>query len=132
MAESFAMNQSSESEPILNPAVIAELRTLEGPDEEGSLLSILEEKFDRDGHLQLDLFRTSLESGDLDKAWRAVHTLKGMALNLGANRLVEQAKAIEQDGRLGNVDACAQARPALETEFSRALEALRALLPPQA
>ena len=71
--------------------------------------------------------KSALAAGDRDTAFRAAHTLKGVSGTLGFQRLYEKATSVTELLRGGAVDAAKTALPALETEYSLVMEALKTL-----
>lgn len=51
-----------------------------------------------------DKLRNALSTGDIQEASRLLHTVKGVAANIGANHLAADAAALETDLRPGNID----------------------------
>ncbi|MBF0260942.1 MAG: response regulator [Magnetococcales bacterium] len=121
------------------PEVMVETRG--GPSFEGLTCIEIEELLDRVNHNQqlarillkefvrgqeesVPRLRSWLESGDPEdetRAMRLVHSLKGMAGNLSANRVFESARALEMALRAGAVST---ARSSLLDDLERALEHL--------
>jgi PAS domain S-box-containing protein len=59
----------------------------------------------------------TIESGDFHQAERMVHTIKGVAGNIGLGKVLEEAEKLERAIRRGNVD-----RPKLFREFTLVLK----------
>lgn len=73
---------------------------------------------------------TAVSGGDLNKAKRVAHRLKGMAANLGAVRLARFARTIEIEAETaGGVEAQLPALSATLSETIAALNAWRQLQP---
>ena len=66
--------------------------------------------------------------GDTEAAWRAAHSLKSSAANLGAERLSGRAKEIEALGRKGAAEEIVALLPALESALDGALRGLKGLM----
>ncbi len=73
-------------------------------------------------------FQDSRAAGDWVSALRAVHTLKSLAANVGAERLQEQAQVLESALRRHEEPAVAQAAPVFEQELERVTAAIQAFL----
>lgn len=58
-------------------------------------------------------FERALSSGNVEEAFRAVHTLKGIALNLGFSKLGELSSAVTETLRRGDEKSAKEAFPAL-------------------
>ena len=61
----------------------------------------------------------SLEKGDTQSAFRAVHTLKGVAVNLGMQTLFVKASEVTELLRAGKLEEGKKALPALQEEYFR-------------
>ena len=73
------------------------------------------------------MLAAALERGDVQTAFRAAHTLKGVAANLGLERLRAAASDMTECLRRGELSG-AQARfPETETAYRRVLAALEEL-----
>ncbi len=71
--------------------------------------------------------QTSLDSGDVETAFRAAHTLKGVCANLGITRLFGQASEITELLRAGGLDDARLKFSEVEHEYKHVLEALEKL-----
>lgn len=122
------------SPAVLDPAVIAELRSLDpGPGD--ALLRELVQIFVHDTPPRLAEMARSLQAGDAAGFGRAAHSIKGSAANLGAHGLHAAADDAERCARTGQLGDGAARLGAIRTEFDRARLGLEALLaagsPPQ-
>ena len=70
---------------------------------------------------------TALASGDPEAAFRAAHTLKGVALNLHLGPLAEKASALTEILRPRKLVGYEDAYEALKREFARVQEAIAQL-----
>ncbi len=61
----------------------------------------------------------SLEKDDTQAAFRAVHTLKGVAVNLGMQTLFMKASEVTELLRAGKLEEAKKAFPALQDEYFR-------------
>lgn len=81
-------------------------------------------KFPADGSYAL--LKSSLESGNLEEAFRAAHTLKGVAQNLGFTALYEKASSVTEILRGGSMDV-APLMPAVDEAYKTVLDAVNLL-----
>ena len=102
---------------VLNPRMLADIRSLDpagGDDTLAELVGLFL------GHApsQVAAIEGAAEAGDAATLARAAHSLKGEALNVGAERLGRLALHIEKAARAGSVDewdVVAQLKSALAT-----------------
>lgn len=69
--------------------------------------------------------RKAVDSGDCDKAMKEVHTLKGVALNLGLLPLADVCMDMLLDFRAGNNEAALEQIDAVEESFKEWSEAVK-------
>jgi HPt (histidine-containing phosphotransfer) domain-containing protein len=108
--------------PVIDFSVIEVLR---GFREEGEADPIVELRslFIEDAGKHLQILNAAVESGDARSVRRAAHSLMGMSGTIGAMRLWSMSEALEK----AEPSAIDRARLlALETEFQRVSDALRA------
>src|SRR4051812_16139506 len=86
--------------PILDGAVLAELRESVGDDEE--FIADLVETYLRESRDHLSAMEQATESNDAGAIVRPAHTLKSSSAALGAMRLAQVAREIEMAGRAGD------------------------------
>jgi len=116
------------AEPVLDAVTVARLRTLAAsvarPGED--LIARLVDIFITDSRTRLADCRAAWHADDHVVAGRAAHTIKGSASNLGAHRVVEAARVIEEACKVGApVDDAMLV--ALDAALVEAHDALRAL-----
>lgn len=116
---------SIEQWPRLDMDSIAQIRELEAV--RPGLLAKLAASFEESGPRLLEQMREAIDRGDPAATRAAAHTLKGTAASLGALRLSECARRLEQAclGANPSEGALAGAR-AVADEFAEALLILRA------
>ena len=81
-------------------------------------------KFPADG--SFNALKDALNRGAQEEAFRAAHTLKGVAQNLGFTALYEKASAVTEVLRGGSLDVTAL-MPDLESVYSLTVESISAL-----
>ena len=67
----------------------------------------------------------ALDSKDVETAFRAAHTLKGVCLNLGFDNLYPSSKDLTELLRAGSMDGYEDLFAEVEKEYNRTCEALR-------
>jgi HPt (histidine-containing phosphotransfer) domain-containing protein len=97
----------------LSPEVIQELRLIMG-DEFGTLL----QTFIADSRQRLTAIDEALQTADADMLRRAAHSFKGSTGNMGAARMSELCRQLEDMGRLGSVVGGADLLAQLRAEFA--------------
>lgn len=107
----------------LDQTATQELRNIMGGD-----FALLVQTFIRDSAQRIQAIRTGIHDSDADMLRRAAHSFKGSAANMGAPRLADICRALEEAGRLGE---SASAHPLVEElvlEYGAVERELTALL----
>ena len=69
-----------------------------------TLLKSILQMFVVDSKLQFEQLVNSINANDIESAFRAVHTIKGMCLNIGADKTALIAKTLERKTRNADLD----------------------------
>lgn len=69
----------------------------------------------------------ALKENNVDLAFRAAHTLKGICLNLGFDQLSNDAVAITEILRVGSLDGTAELFDSIKTSYDNTIESLKQL-----
>lgn len=80
--------------------------------------------------LQDDSFqnlKTALAAKDVQTAFRAAHTLKGVCLNMGFDKLYEPSSALTEVLRAGTLEGSQPLFEAVEQEYNKTVAALQKL-----
>lgn len=99
----------------LDPAVVAAL--LELGDVE--FFAELVDDFVTSTRTYLGSLEAALDEGDAEAAYKAAHTMKSSAANMGASDLSELCRVVEAAGRAGDLGALAGVVDRLVREFER-------------
>ena len=75
----------------------------------------------------MELFKKSWAEQDYDTAFRAMHTLKGVAVNLGFNALYEVSSALTEKLRNKEYDHLEGMIKDVETQYQIVIDAIKAL-----
>lgn len=121
------MSAAPNSEPVLDPAVIENLRQLTPPGEPDVLAEVLE-LFLQDVPRRIERLRASCAAGDAAELHKTAHSLKGSAGNIGARAMLAICRQLDDPGRVGDLTEAKRLVDALEAEFARVEVALRQLL----
>lgn len=70
----------------------------------------------------------ALAGNQQEEAFRAAHTLKGISVSLGFEKLFEKSSHITELLRNGDIDGAKVAYPELENEYFRVIDAVKALM----
>jgi len=89
------------------------------------LLAEISRLFVDDAPRHLEKIRQALDARDGESLRRAAHGLKGAAANFDADRVVSAARALEEMGRAGEMDAADAAWQSLALEMERLISILR-------
>jgi HPt (histidine-containing phosphotransfer) domain-containing protein len=115
----------SDAAPAIDDAVLAEVLESTGGDRE--FLAELIGTYLDDAPRRLAAIRQALVDGAADDVARAAHALKGASGSLGATGLAQQSRALEMAAKEGRLADAERQVTALEAEFERVAEALRAV-----
>jgi len=114
---------ASEEEPIINPAVLENLRQLQepgGPD----IIAQLIDLFLSELPTKLAAVQQAIEHRDATRLTKAAHTLKGSSATMGAQRAARVCLELEQLGKAGDLTGAVDLFARLEKELESAREAL--------
>ena len=103
---------------VLDRAVIETLRQLTTPGEPDVLTEVLQ-LFLQEVPPRMDRLRNAVALGNIEEVYRAAHSLKGSAGNIGAQRLMAVCRQIDEMGRAGDLKDAAPLLTALALEYER-------------
>ena len=103
---------------VLDPAVIATLRQLTPPGEPDVLTEVLQMFLD-EFPPRMDRLRNAWASKNIEEMYRAAHSLKGSAGNVGAQRLMKVCSQLDEMGRSGDLTNTAPLVDALAIEYGK-------------
>jgi HPt (histidine-containing phosphotransfer) domain-containing protein len=107
----------TDATPAVDPGAMEQLLEMTGGDR--AFLDELIETYLEDAGIQLQAMRAAAQLGSAEDMIRPAHSLKGNSLNVGAEKLAEQCRQLEIDGRSGAVDQAADRVEAAVDEFER-------------
>lgn len=110
---------------VLNLSVLEELEALGAETGDPGFLDNTILSFFTSMDSTLKDFRAAVVAGRPEQAVFAIHTMKGAAGPLGAQRLYALCQQVEIALRGGDIDAAPRSLPKVESEVAAALEALR-------
>jgi HPt (histidine-containing phosphotransfer) domain-containing protein len=111
----------SEELPVLDAAVLAELRQSTGDDDE--FLRELGDAYVSEGREHLDAILAAAAAGDAGAMLRPAHTLKSSSASLGAMRLSAIARRLEEAAREGREADLGPDAEAARVAWAETLEA---------
>jgi len=116
--------------PLLDPPLdersLDRLRELQ-EDGEPEIVHELAELFLSHAPTRLRAILQAVEIGDADSLFKEAHSLKSSSANMGALRLSELCRQLEDMGRFGHLDRAREKVKELEVEFQRVKVALASL-----
>lgn len=115
------------SGPVLDPLVIENLRQLNVDGEPDVLAEVLQ-LFLEDVPRRIAKLRAACEAGDAVEVYKAAHSLKGSAGNIGAKTLLAVCRQLDDRGRAGDLTGSEHLVDALDAEFAKVEVAIRGLL----
>lgn len=68
--------------------------------------------------------KEAMDKKEMDEAFRAAHTLKGLCLNLGFDNLYEVSAKITENLRAGDLEGAKKILPLVEEQYHITMEAL--------
>ena len=101
---------------VLDRAVMATLRQLTTPGEPDVLTEVLQ-LFLQEVPPRIDRLRIAYAAGNIEEVYRAAHSLKGSAGNIGAERLMGVCRKLDEMGRAGDLTDAAPLVAALGLEY---------------
>lgn len=110
--------------PVLDPAVIENLRQLTIPGEPDVLSEVLN-LFLQDVPQRVERLRNAFTAGNIQEVRRVAHSLKGSAGNIGAQSMFEACRRIDE---LDDLAAAGPLVGALEVEFGKVEREIRRLI----
>jgi HPt (histidine-containing phosphotransfer) domain-containing protein len=102
---------------VVDGAVIETLRQLTPPGEPDVLTEVLQ-MFLQEVPPRIERLRNAWAAGNIQEMYRAAHSLKGSAGNIGAQRLFAVCKQLDEMGRAGNLENSTPLVNALAIEFA--------------
>jgi HPt (histidine-containing phosphotransfer) domain-containing protein len=113
---------------ILDESVIQTLRQLTPPGEPDILVEVLK-LFLAEVPPRIDRLRNAMAAGNIQEVHRSAHSLKGSAGNIGARRLYDVCRDIDDKGKAGDLAGAAALVDALAAEFRNVESEIRRLIP---
>lgn len=71
--------------------------------------------------------KEALAAGNVEEAFRAAHTLKGVCLNLGFDNLYKASSAITEIFRVGELEGAKEAFEEVEKQYNITVNAIKAM-----
>ena len=111
------------STEVIDKEVIASLRELQDEGEPDIIIE-LSDLFFENAPGKIQAIRTAIEKGDAKGLHVAAHSLKSSSSYLGATKLSDMAKELENMGRAGSLEGAKEKLGRLESEYERVRSAL--------
>ncbi len=112
---------------ILDPAVLETLRQLTPPGEPDVLTDVLT-LFLQESPRRVEQLRNAYAVGDIQEVQRSAHSLKGSAGNIGAHRLLDVCRQLDEHGKAGAHAHLGPLVDALGVEFGKVEVEIRRLI----
>lgn len=90
-----------------------------------ALITKLVKKFEADENYKI--LEESLQKKDVDSAFRAAHTLKGVCLNLGFSQLTKDTVALTEILRSGSLDGTQELFDRIKPVYEKTVKTIREL-----
>jgi HPt (histidine-containing phosphotransfer) domain-containing protein len=115
--------RQEESKPILDPAVLTELRQFQG-EGEPDIVQELAEAFQFETPSLLEALQEAVATEQPEQLKRGAHNLKGSSNNLGARTMAALSAELEAMGKQGRLEGARELITRLEQEYQRVCQAL--------
>ena len=112
----------ADADEHLDPVVMKELKAVMGEE-----FQTLVQTFVADSATRLENLAQSIDSGDAENLRRTAHSFKGSASNIGAPRLAEYCRQLENSGRDGNLGRAPGLLTRVRDEYQQVRQELEAL-----
>lgn len=106
----------------LDTAALSELKQIMGDE-----FSTLVTTFVNDSVIRIQAIKEAVASADTEEIRRAAHSFKGSASNMGATRLTELCRGLEERGHNGVTDGCDELMEQVIAEYNQVEAALNNL-----
>lgn len=113
---------TADNAPLLDPAVIAELRVATGDDD--AFIAELIESYLAEGQTNVDSISAAAAQNDLAVFTRVAHTLKSTSATVGAMRLSEVCRGLEEAARSGRAEGLSSAAERVQATWLETIAAL--------
>jgi signal transduction histidine kinase/DNA-binding response OmpR family regulator len=120
-----AAEVGNEESYSLDPGALRNIRSLQQPGRPDILGKVID-LFLADCPGVMNRLRLAIESADAEQVRQNAHRLKSGSANLGATRMAELCRELEQLGRSGALDDATTLLARVETEFRQVVAALQA------
>ncbi len=110
---------------MLDQTALDNIRALQRPGQPDLLTRIID-TYSRNADALVKALHRALQDGDIDETRRHAHTFKSAAANLGASRLSELCRQLEEQARAGDLAQETNLFEEIHAEHERALTALAA------
>jgi two-component system sensor histidine kinase/response regulator len=114
--------------PVLDAAVIESLRQLSAPGQPDVLRDVLQ-LFLSDAPMRLQAIDAACASGDAAALQRAAHTMKGASGTIGATRLQQACRRLEELARVPDVQSAPPVVESVRRAYAEVASAIRAVIP---
>jgi len=104
--------------PVLDPAVLNTLRQLSSPGEPDVLAEVLK-LFLAEVPPRIVRLRIAYAAQNIEEVHRSAHSLKGSAGNVGAQRMFDICKRLDEIGKSGDLRGAGSLVDALGAEFGK-------------
>ena len=114
--EHGSVSAALEAVPIIDEAVLEELRELD--DEDGGFFEEVVQAYVQDAPAMADDLHSGISGGDVEKTTRIAHSLKTTSLQIGAQGLGELCRQVEEKSRGGSCEGLQALLPAIGAQVT--------------
>lgn len=116
----------------INPALLDSDQILmlieTGEDSAAELLQELLELYESECEVKLSELRVAINRGESLSASKLAHAIAGSSANIGARKIWQMAKHVEETSKAGNSDSCASTVDELDQLYALTIKELRGII----
>ncbi len=114
------------TDSVIDQTVLDQIRAIDESGTAGLLVKIIEMYLDESARMQVEM-AGAIEAGDTAALYQLAHTLKSTSANVGAMKVSDVSKCLEDCGRSGELDNALDLFRSLEAENNRAMVELQGI-----
>ncbi|MBX3011045.1 MAG: PAS domain S-box protein [Caldilineaceae bacterium] len=118
IADSASLSSTDADDAVVDPTVLAEVSAMMAEDGQAMIQDLIR-LFLENSPILLQQLRTGMRDGNAAMVFRAVHTLRSPAGQMGAHRLARLCQEVEMASELGDLNDCGPTVDQIFAEYER-------------